>query len=414
MSYACPVQTFLRNGGTLEDLTAKYAIKIKRHGEYPNIVQLKYSQIASPMGDPIVQECRGLILDESDGWRAIARPFRKFFNLGEGHAANIDWESAVPLEKLDGSLAIVYHYQGAWHMATSGTPDASGPLGDSQKTFKDLFWYTFGFEGYSLKHLDQDHTYMFELMTPENRVVVPHPVHRLVMTGIRNRDTGVEVDLHGIVYPMVEPLAVTARSNFKVVKAFYDLRNNVDHPQEIIEESFKTMDGLKQEGYVVVDKHFNRVKVKHPQYVVYHQLVGSLTKKKVLDAVRKGESPEILTYFPTWKAEFDEMKSRLDALTAKYKAAYETIRDIPVQKDFALAVQKLGMVSGPFFTVRKSNAKPEVVPAGVVLSAKRLAQPVPTPITFEEYFAELRIESLAGMLGLKEEEVTDEVPGSVE
>ena len=31
-------------------------------------------------------------------------------------------------EKLDGSLCVAYYYQGDWHVATTGTPDAGGPV----------------------------------------------------------------------------------------------------------------------------------------------------------------------------------------------------------------------------------------------------------------------------------------------
>src|SRR4051812_48509806 len=107
----CLVQEALRSGAeTLATLEAKYAISAKRHGKYPQLVQLKYDQISSPFAEPLVRECRGIVLDEADGWRIVARPFDKFFNLGEQLAAEIDWASARPLEKLDGSLAIVYFY----------------------------------------------------------------------------------------------------------------------------------------------------------------------------------------------------------------------------------------------------------------------------------------------------------------
>src|SRR4051812_14936403 len=72
-------QQFLESNA-LEELTTRYAIKVKRHGEFPNLVMLKYDQINSPMSEPIVQECRGIILDEADNWRVVSFPFRKFFN----------------------------------------------------------------------------------------------------------------------------------------------------------------------------------------------------------------------------------------------------------------------------------------------------------------------------------------------
>src|SRR5580704_18173365 len=98
------IQKFLRSSNSIEDLESKFAIAAKRHNTYPNLVLFKYNQIDSPFSEQIVRECRGLILDEANDWKIVNRSFDKFFNYGEGHAANIDWDSAKCLEKMDGSL----------------------------------------------------------------------------------------------------------------------------------------------------------------------------------------------------------------------------------------------------------------------------------------------------------------------
>ena len=58
-------------------------------------------QTASNMGQKVVRECRGMILEKGT-WDVVALPFLKFFNAGEKHAAVIDWTSARVYEKLDG------------------------------------------------------------------------------------------------------------------------------------------------------------------------------------------------------------------------------------------------------------------------------------------------------------------------
>ena len=80
---------FLRENG-LDALIERYRISARRHREFPHLVLLKYSQIESPMHEAIVQECRGLIVDESADWAVVCRAYDKFFNHGEPHAAAID------------------------------------------------------------------------------------------------------------------------------------------------------------------------------------------------------------------------------------------------------------------------------------------------------------------------------------
>lgn len=60
----------------------------------------------------ICQECRGLILDEDDNWKAICYPYKKFFNYNEplGKAIKMNWTDVNVYEKIDGSLATLYLY----------------------------------------------------------------------------------------------------------------------------------------------------------------------------------------------------------------------------------------------------------------------------------------------------------------
>src|SRR4051812_7540092 len=119
------VQKFLRSH-PLEDLTNRFAIQVKRHGRHPHLVLLKYNQINSPMGERIVEECRGLILDQERDWAIVSYPYMKFYNHGEPYAAPLDWSTARVYEKLDGSLIVLYHYAGEWQAATSGQADGLG------------------------------------------------------------------------------------------------------------------------------------------------------------------------------------------------------------------------------------------------------------------------------------------------
>jgi tRNA splicing ligase len=75
------VVDFIRQNG-LEALSADpYYIDIREYDS--GLVVLNYNQINSPKLDPIVRECRGLILDRNSGYSVVARSFDWFWNYGE-------------------------------------------------------------------------------------------------------------------------------------------------------------------------------------------------------------------------------------------------------------------------------------------------------------------------------------------
>ena len=101
------VQEFIKENVNWRELlsSSPYFIKISDDNMFGrNLVLLKYDQLNSDLGNDIVQECRGLILD-SDTFDIVSYPFNKFFNYGESHAATIDWASAYVTQKLDGCVS---------------------------------------------------------------------------------------------------------------------------------------------------------------------------------------------------------------------------------------------------------------------------------------------------------------------
>lgn len=358
------LQEFLRNGGTLEDLALKYAIKNRRHNVYKNLVLLKYDQINSPMSEPAVKEARGVILDQNDNWSVVCRPFDKFFNQGEGHAAKIDWDTARVQQKYDGSLCTLYHYDNKWHVATTGTPDACGQVNDFGITFADLFWAVWDEKRYELPIGWENFSFMFELMCPENRVVVQHKHRNLVLIGVRHR-SGAEMSLDSA--------------------AGLDYSYAQKYPLQSIEDVLKTfeaMNPLNQEGYVIVDRDFNRIKVKHPGYLALHHMKGNgLTNKRIVEIVRSGEYSEVVSYFPEWKDKLDEVSGKLFEFQANFEDYYERIQEIESQKEFAAFALKTPLPD-LLFRLRKKQVN-----------------------SVKEYIMSMRLENLVSVLGLKDNQI---------
>lgn len=346
------VQAFLRFhapthiGNALDLLEARYGIKAKRHGEFPNLVLFKYNQVESPFVEPIVQECRGIILDSRDDWRVVAMPYRRFFNLGEPHAAAIDWETADVYEKLDGSLITLYRYAGEWQVATSGTPDANCEVQGYGLTFAELFWRTAREQGLRTEHLQPYYTYMLELCAPENRVVVRHERARIYLHGVRylptleERDPSYHADVLGVPAPRR-----------------FDLSSAAD-----CVAAARELAPLECEGYVVCDAGFNRVKIKSPAYVALHHCKdGLMSRRKIAEVIRAGEAAEFekaLDAFPELRQTFEELKTRYESLCIQAIRAYSELRGIADQKAFALEAKQYGDLQNILFAMRKRGCTP--------------------------------------------------------
>jgi len=293
-----------------------YAIKMQED-EY--FILFKYSQIDSDFTNDLVRECRGIILDKID-WEVACHPFHKFGNYGESYVPSIDWDTVQVQEKLDGSLIKCWfnRYTGAWQWSTNGTIDAmSADLPDTLmklgiENFKELIDYT-------LEKMDQEHiinsmdesfTYLFELCTPINKVVVPHKDYILYHLVTKHNLTGDEdTDRIGMI---PQPKSYELHS----LQACIDSANELP---------------FNEEGYVVVDVKCDRVKVKSPAYLAVHHLRGEgvIVMRRVLDLIRANEHEEFLIYYEEYKDVFDEMEMKYESFLKK------------LQKDVVLAIQYL-------------------------------------------------------------------------
>ena len=324
-------QDFLRNCG-LDALCTGFGIKATRHAEFPNLVLFKYDQLKSPMAHPVVQECRGLILDESNDWDVVCHPFDKFFNAGEGNAAPIDWNTARVFEKLDGSLMSLYFYEGEWRVSSSGRPDAGGSMGNLSQTMAECFWLTWHGLGYEMPWDSlRDWTFMFEFMTPWNRVVVMHEKPRIVLIGKR---TGQGDTL----FPGEEsPIYELSPFNWEKVKSFP--LNSLDG----VLDAAKHLKPLECEGYVVCDANYNRVKVKSPSYVALHHMRDSFSERRIVELIQNGEGEEFLAYFPDFEAQYREVKAGFDSLVNSTETIWLSMPTYSPseQKQFALAAKDL-------------------------------------------------------------------------
>ena len=331
------VQEFIKGNSDWECLLSSepYCISISHdtmHGR--ELVMFKYDQIRSDLSIPLVQECRGLILDART-FEVVSYPFNKFFNYGEPLAVDVDWGSAYVTQKLDGSIIKVVNLDGNFLISTNGMIDAfkcSLPenYGRPFDTFGQLFIE--GLKWYGLRMEDFDRlfkpgiTYMFELTSPWNQVVVNWSVTKAWFIGVRDNRTFKETFFgdselaHVFDTPKVYPITNIGEC---VAAA------------KVLPDS--------EEGYVVVDKDFNRIKVKSPRYVQLHYMAGNQiwSPSRVMEIIRDNEVSEYVAYFPKFKVAFDAIK-------AKYDAYVRELKDIQTYIDNLLEVYNGSMLKKDF------------------------------------------------------------------
>lgn len=294
--YIYDLLTFIEsNKNWFSLLTNEFFINIKNIGD---LYIFNYNQFKTNFSENFTRACRGTILKINDkNIKPVCVPFYKFFNYNEKFADNIDFNTAKVLEKIDGSLIKVYYNDGEWRIATNSTIDAReaniqsfNSVGISN--FYDLFIYTLGILGVKdafFKNLDKDYTYMFELATPLNRVVIEHNNFDLYFLSARNIKTFKEENL---CFDLIKsPKEYKISNKDDVILAAKEL------PKD-------------KEGFVVVDKDFNRIKIKSPNYILMHGSINNnvLTKERLLDIYENIDYKEFVSYFKEYKEVFDNLE----------------------------------------------------------------------------------------------------------
>ena len=313
---------------SLEDLEREHGVKARVH-EYK--FSLNYDHIESREDDLLAQQCRGLILRPTkiqeliDLTRPIgdtvilARSFDRFFNYGQSAAAEVDFNHPATsfYEKMDGTLCIVYYddVKNEWHVATRSLPEANLPVdGSGEYTFRTLFEKaleeTVGkdFESWTSAQLFRDTTYMFELTSPANRIVVEYEGHSITLLAARKTATGKELRPAFVQAQVKTPTA--ERYRFGSVSELVDF--------------VSSRDPIKHEGIVVCDQHFRRIKIKNAGYLALNKVRDSVLKspRGLVELLLLEKLDDALPLFP------DHVVDRAHKLQASFRDLVANYRDV--------------------------------------------------------------------------------------
>jgi len=202
--------------------------------------------------------------------------------------------------------------------------------------------------------LDKSYTYIFELVSPENRIVTPYEKTELYLIGRRLNSP-----------PYTEDSPTELEKTFLKVNSILKCKLPKMYPVSSLEEATKAVDSLKnlQEGFVVFDGK-NRMKIKNKLYlVIHHKFSGSNSDnpEDIYKLLFTGEADEYLAYFPEKRVVFEKYKNRIDQLLKNLTLTYSTLSLIQNQKEFAQACQKPEnkRYSSVFFRARKNGSSVE-------------------------------------------------------
>ncbi|MEV6397186.1 RNA ligase [Streptomyces sp. NPDC051907] len=216
----------------------------------------------------VTTRCRGLVADDATG-EIVALPLPKFFNVGE-HEAGQPYAAPLPDEpfevydKVDGSLAVVFHYAGRWRVASKGS------FISTQAT-----WAQRLLDGKDTSALTPGTTYLAEILYPQNRIVVDYGDRRdLVLLAAFAKD-GTEV-------PLGE-----AASGWKGIGSVVTVWPAMPLAELLaLAESNQLPGGLAAtgtdaEGFVLRFASGVRAKAKLSEYVRLHKVLTGVTERDV-------------------------------------------------------------------------------------------------------------------------------------
>lgn len=231
--------------------------------------------------DNVSLHARGIVFDYTTG-EVLARPFDKFFNLGE--MINVETGELKPIagyvkqhlgfdnlsgdykhqkfrvmDKLDGSLGIAFWTGTDWYVKTAGSFES-----DQAKWANEWFDMTI-----DSTVLDKSKTYLFEIIYNEDKHPIEYDFEGLVLLGIVDTKTGIEE-------PLSEILRVAKELNIRHADVI-----ELDDFDKVVEYAKKLP--KTKEGVVITFENGFKLKVKGDEFLELQKIFHFLTKDVVYE-----------------------------------------------------------------------------------------------------------------------------------
>lgn len=272
-------------------------------------------------------------------FECVCHPFDKFGNYGESYVREIDWKSARVTEKIDGSLIKVW-YHGGWHISTNGTINAQyAYVPNTQLSYYDLFIRALKKNGDPARDffewLNPDYVYMFELVSPDNRMTILYPEDAIYLIGVRDRKSDREFDIDifkQYFFRIYMPNMVKFPERY-----YLNTLGDCIHATQLM--------SADEEGFVVCDDKFDRVKVKSEQYLIASHLRfnNSINVKKVIKLIRDEMIDDFCAYNEDYIGFVNDIKEAGRQIAITLDETWEGLSKLlpPTKKEFFMMVKDM-------------------------------------------------------------------------
>lgn len=278
--------------------------------------------------DEVTVQCRGLITEDTTG-KVLVRPFKKFFNYEEVVGKGVipsKGDYVYVQEKMDGSLGILFYYEGEWIMATRGSFT-------SEQSIRGMEILKRKYSVFDRAWL-QEYAYLVEIIYPENRIVVDYGKEKITFlsvvlnegfTGWKPTD---EPELHWTMACSI--FAANGIKKSDIVKT----EQHFNFSDELY-QSLKEKNENNKEGFVLRFFPGNfRMKIKFEDYVRLHKIMTNLSTTAVWEVLSNGGSmDEILKdvpdeFYDKIKEYEKELRFSFDTINREYGWIFNKIRNV--------------------------------------------------------------------------------------
>ena len=321
LTFQAPENVILNmNINTLNEYKQRKLIKCQTHPTRDLLIW-NYTEIVQAHGpwDDTTTRTRGLVTD-SHGV-IMAHSFKKFHNIEQ--KLYTPTQTYTVYDKMDGSLGILFWHEDQWIMCSRGSFTSD----QAHKATNMLYE-----KAYDLNKLRKDLAYNFEIIYPQNRIVVDYgPLEDLIFLAAFAKD-GAEVEcddtLQGAGFTIVKKWRADAVEGYLALKA-----RNLDN----------------SEGFVVRFSNGDRVKIKFEEYMRLHRVVTNINALSVWEMLKSGKPLDdhlenIPDEFFVWvQHKWETYQQQYTAIENETKHAYDSIMSFigehSSRKDFAVAVR---------------------------------------------------------------------------